>query len=152
MNRWRAGIASALTLIALACSALAADAPHRKAYIDGPWGQINVRVVGREGDPTVVLVHQMTWSSVQYIHAQDELAARGVRSIAVDIPGYGNSDGPDQPPTAEQYADALLPVLDAFKLQPAILLGTNTGSTLITELADRPSRCRSRALCRRRIQ
>ena len=137
MNRWRAGIASAPILIALAYPALAADAPHRKAYIDGPWGQINVRVVGREGDPTVVLVHQMTWSSVQNVHAQDELATRGVRSIAVDIPGYGNSDGPDKPPTAEQYADALLPVLDAFKLQRAILLGTNTGSTLITALADR---------------
>src|SRR6185312_3440902 len=90
-------VAAVLTFV-VSSGAFAADVPHRKAYIDGPWGQINVREVGRASDPTVVLVHQMPWSSVQYIHAQDELALRGVHSIAIDIPGYGNSDSPPAPP------------------------------------------------------
>ena len=89
----------------LAGTAQAAD--RYRAYIDGPWGQIHVRVAGKASDPTVVILHQMTWSSEQYAHALPELASRGVRAIAVDIPGYGESDGPSDPPTAAQYADAL---------------------------------------------
>ena len=122
-------------LLILAGAAQAAD--RYRAYIDGPWGQIHVRVAGKASDPTVVILHQMTWSSEQYAHALPELASRGVRAIAVDIPGYGESDGPSDPSSAAQYADALLPVLDHFTLKRAILLGTNTGATFVTVFADR---------------
>jgi pimeloyl-ACP methyl ester carboxylesterase len=127
-----------IALLGLLSAARADAAPDGfRTYVDGPWGQIHVRVAGRESDPTVVLVHQMTWSSVQYKFAQGMLAARGVRSVAMDIPGYGLSDGPAEEPSAAAYADAILPVLDRFGLARAILLGTNTGATFIAVLADR---------------
>ena len=50
-------------LLILAGTAQAAD--RYRAYIDGPWGQIHVRVAGKASDPTVVILHQMTWSSEQ---------------------------------------------------------------------------------------
>lgn len=62
-----------------------------------------------DANPTVVMLHRMTWSSVQFENVQPLLAELGVRSIAVDLSGYGMSDGPKQVPTAVQYADSLLP-------------------------------------------
>ena len=117
----------------------AAAAEPRQDYVDGPWGQIHVRVDGpaAPGAPTVFLIHQMVWSSAQFKYAQPQLAALGVRSIAVDLPGYGLSDGPDHVPDADAYADALLPVLDRYGGARAILFGNHTGVTVIASLADR---------------
>jgi pimeloyl-ACP methyl ester carboxylesterase len=129
-------IAVAVLCLAAACRSLAAEATHYGAYIDGPWGQLHVRVEGRKTDPTVILVHQMVWSAEQYHFAQIALAERGIRSIALDIPGYGLSDGPPTPPNAAQYAETLIPVIKHFGLKRANLLGTNTGASFITAFAD----------------
>ena len=40
------------------------------AYIDGPWGQIHMRVAGRSTDSTVILVHMMVWSSDRDRHPE----------------------------------------------------------------------------------
>ncbi len=107
-----------------------------RTYVDGPWGQIHVRVAGREGDPTIILVHQMIWSSEQFRLAQPALAQRRIRSIAVDLPGYGASAGPNTPATASQYAETLIPVLQRFGLKSANLLGVNEGATIVAAFAD----------------
>src|ERR1700710_1551669 len=99
----------ALTALGLAGAvatppAFARPADSFRAYVDGRWGQIHVRVAGPENGPTVVLVHKMVWSSIEFSKAQPWLAARGIRSIAVDLPGYGLSDSPDKQPSADDYA------------------------------------------------
>ncbi len=128
-------------LVALAPAlALGAAGPSRyRAYVPGPWGQIHVRVDGdvSDGRPTVILLHKMVWSSVQFEKVQPLLARAGVRTIAVDIPGYGLSDGPPSEPTAEAFADALLPVLDHFRLARADMLGSDSGATIMAAFADR---------------
>ena len=89
-----------------------------------------MRVYGKAGEPTVILLHKMVWSSMEFSKAQPVLARMGVRTIAVDLPGYGLSDPPPAEPSAEQYADALVPVLDHFKLARADILGTDTGAAV----------------------
>jgi pimeloyl-ACP methyl ester carboxylesterase len=106
-----------------------------RMYVAGPWGQIHVRVMGSPDAPAVLLVHKMVWSSLEFSKAQPFLAARGVRSIAVDLPGYGLSDGPDTQPNADAYADSLLPVLNALHLKKLVLAGVNTGATIVTAFA-----------------
>lgn len=113
----------------------AAPASTYRAYVEGRWGQIHVRVAGPATGPTVVLVHKMVWSSIEFSKAQPRLAARGIRSIAVDLPGYGLSDGPATQPSAEDYADDLLPILDHFKVKRAVMIGANTGATLVAAFA-----------------
>jgi pimeloyl-ACP methyl ester carboxylesterase len=135
-----AGLVVLLALIAWTAPSSAAPSAYR-GYVDGPWGQIHYRVQGWEGQPTVILLHKMVWSSVEFEKAQPALAARGVRSIAVDLPGYGLSDGPDHEPTAAEYVDALLPVLDRFHIIKANILGVHTGASLAVAFGQhRPDR------------
>lgn len=112
---------------------------EHRLYVEGAWGQIHVRTMGPADGVPVILVHKMVWSSVEFSRAFPFLAKRGLRVIAVDLPGYGLSDGPEQEPTADDYADALLPVLDALKIRRAVMLGTNTGATIATAFAVRHS-------------
>lgn len=109
-----------------------------RAYVDGPWGQIHVRVCAPANSPnapTVLLLHRMVSSSLQFRDLQPDLAKDGVRSIAVDIPGYGMSDGPADPPTTEQYAEALIPILMQFHLRRAYFMGSDSGATIVAAFA-----------------
>lgn len=139
-GEWLRAAAAGVVLVVVLSSGSLADqsAPRFRTYIDGPWGQIHVRVdgPGAADPPTVVLLHQMVWSSLQFERVQPLLAEYGIRSIAVDLPGYGLSDGPSHVPTAAEYGDALLPVLDHFDLTKAILHGNHTGATIIAAFAD----------------
>jgi pimeloyl-ACP methyl ester carboxylesterase len=119
----------AATMAAMPATASAVGTAHR-VYVDGPWGQIHVRIAGPANGPTVLLIHKMVWSSIEFARVQPLLAARGIRSIAVDLPGYGLSDSPPAQPSADDYADALLPVLDQLHVRRAVVAGTDTGATI----------------------
>lgn len=82
------------------------------------------------------MIHKMVWSSVQFTNVQPLLAAKGIRSVAVDLPGYGMSDGPSTPPTAAEYANALLPILDSLGAKKAVFVGSDTGATIVSVMAD----------------
>jgi pimeloyl-ACP methyl ester carboxylesterase len=105
----------------------------RKAYADGPFGQIHYAVCG-EGIP-LVLLHQSPTDMVQFSRVMPLLAANGVRAIAVDLPGFGGSEVPDHPPTIAEYARIVPAVLDALGIERAHLLGHHTGALVATEAA-----------------
>jgi pimeloyl-ACP methyl ester carboxylesterase len=105
----------------------------RKYYVDGPMGQVHIREQG-EG-PALVLLHQTAWSSLQFKNAMPPLAARGIRCIAIDTPGFGMSDGPDTPPTVTDYADSLAAVIEALDLDRPMVLGHHTGASIATSFA-----------------
>lgn len=102
-----------------------------KAYAEGPFGQLHYMTCG-EG-PAVVMVHQSPDSMVQFDPVMHLLADRGVRAIAVDIPGYGMSEVPDHPPSIAEYARIVPALLDHLGLQTASVLGHHTGALIITD-------------------
>jgi pimeloyl-ACP methyl ester carboxylesterase len=106
---------------------------HRKGYADGPFGQLHYMTAG-EGSP-LVLIHQSPDSMVQFEPVLSLLADRGIRAIAVDIPGYGMSDTPDHPPSIAEYAQMIPAILDHFDLAAAHLLGHHTGALIVTAAA-----------------
>ncbi len=63
------------------------------------------------------------------------LSAAGIRTIAIDLPGFGGSDGSDAPPTIADYASSIPCVLDSLGLDQADVLGHHTGALVATELA-----------------
>ena len=117
----------------------------RRAYADTPMGQVHYAILG-DGAP-MLLLHQTPWFSVQYATAQPLLAAGGLKTIAVDTPGYGRSDRPDHAPTIAEYADNLIALLDELKLDRATVVGHHTGACIAAAFAARhPARCSAAAL------
>lgn len=121
------------------------DVRATRGYADSALGQVHfqeVRPAQTSGvvGPTYVLLHQVPWFHIYYTRAQAELAARGHRSIAVDLPGYGLSARPANPPRIADYADAIAAVLRARGVRSAVVVGHHTGATVGADLALRHPR------------
>ena len=118
-----------------------------KGYAPTPMGGVHYRLVGPAEGIVVMLLHQTPWSMIQYGEVQDALAARNVRSLAIDTPGYGMSDAPDFFPTIADYADNLRPVLDHLGIASVVAAGHHTGAAVATAFAARfPQRTRGLVL------
>ena len=105
----------------------------RRAYADGPFGQIHFQSAG-EGRP-LVLLHQAIMASGQFDNVFAPLVEAGLRPIAIDMPGFGLSDAPASPPSIADYALCVAPVLDALGLDKAAVAGHHTGALVGTEFA-----------------
>jgi pimeloyl-ACP methyl ester carboxylesterase len=105
-----------------------------RGYAKAPTGLVHYREQG-EGQP-VVLLHRNPSSSIGFTRVLPLLAAAGFRAIAMDTPGYGLSDRPAAPPQAmDEYAAAVVALLDHLGLERAHLAGYHTGSSIACEVA-----------------
>lgn len=107
----------------------------RRGYVDSRWGQLHFRETGSGPRPALVCLHATAYSSRTFTPLMPVVAGER-RVIAIDTPGYGESDGPPSPIAFERYADviaeAVAPLLDG---QAADLLGYHTGALIATEWA-----------------
>ncbi|GAB5480405.1 MAG: hypothetical protein Pars92KO_01620 [Parasphingorhabdus sp.] len=111
-------------------------------FIAGPLGQVHVRIARPETEspkPPLVLFHPTPYSSDYFLKFMRRMASdRTV--IAIDTPGYGDSDRPKELQSINGYAESAATVLKAMgyggkKGQPVDLLGYHTGTLIATELA-----------------
>jgi pimeloyl-ACP methyl ester carboxylesterase len=105
----------------------------RKAYFDGPYGQLHARIAG-EGIPLLML-HQSPLNGGQFDAVLPLLAAGGYCAVALDTPGFGASDRPVHPVGITGYAHVLPYVLDAMGWTDAHLLGHHTGAMIAAHFA-----------------
>jgi pimeloyl-ACP methyl ester carboxylesterase len=109
-----------------------------KGYAPTPLGQVHYRDVGpRDARATMLLMHQTPASFIEFGAVQNSLARLGIRSVAVDTPGYGMSDQPSFLPTVGGFADNFVHVLDHLKVDRVISAGHHTGVCFATALAAR---------------
>lgn len=111
-----------------------------KGYVTAPLGQLHYRDVGPRESHGLLLLHQSPQSMVEFGAVQNSLVRRGLRSIAVDTPGYGSSDPPPGQPTIGEFADNLISLLDALQLATVTAAGHHTGACIATALAMRHPR------------
>ena len=153
MMRWRKSsrvgiLAVALAALATIGGAAQAETPPSwpgvgamtggKGYATTPMGEVHYRDVGpRDAKATMLLLHQTPMSIMEFAGIQNALADIGIRSVAIDTPGYGMSDQPKGWPSIEEFADNLVPVLDALKLPKVIVGGHHTGAEIATSFATR---------------
>lgn len=113
--------------------------PARRAYVDGPFGQVHYRHQG--SGPAVIVLGGAPRSSSQFDPLLEALAARGLHAIAPDMPGFGLSDPPPEGTGIAAMAAFLAPVLDALGVESACLFGLHSGSKVASAFAaDFPAR------------
>jgi pimeloyl-ACP methyl ester carboxylesterase len=107
--------------------------PGRLHTIDGVRVFVHRAGTPVPGRPPVLLVHGWMISHWAWRQVIPALVAEGHEVIAIDLPGFGESDRPLPPRyryDASSYADTLLGVLDALELPRVILVGQSLGGAV----------------------
>ncbi|ANY21087.1 Fluoroacetate dehalogenase [Tsuneonella dongtanensis] len=146
MIRRRDVLTGGLAMMAgLAAPALALPEPAgqvRRSYLDGPFGQVHVRIAGKhEKAPPLVLLHQTPLSGRMFERIMPALALDRL-VVAVDTPGYGESDRPEERPSLAGYGDAILAALRPRFGKRFDMLGYHTGAVIAADLSARTSAVR----------
>lgn len=139
---WITAMASSEPAASAIGDSTALEVVYRRGYVDSTFGQVHYHVAMPRGGTTtalpVVLFHQTPKSAWEYEFLLRELGKDRV-AIAVDTPGYGESDRPPEPQSIESLAEALATALDALSVKLMIeqfdVFGFHTGAFLATELA-----------------
>lgn len=88
------------------------------------------------GTPRVLWLHGWGRSSADFRAAGEALAALGVASLSLDLPGFGASPPPLQAMGARGYAELIMPVVrEATQGEPYVLVGHSFGGRIAAVLA-----------------
>ena len=106
----------------------------RRRYVDGRHGQVHLRESGwHAGGVPLVCLHATAYSSRSFERLMAAFGA-GRHVIAVDTPGYGESDRPGERPGMAGYADLIAEAIAGIP-GPIDLFGYHTGCAIAAELA-----------------
>ncbi|HQR48867.1 MAG TPA: alpha/beta fold hydrolase [Steroidobacteraceae bacterium] len=111
----------------------------RKMYVDCRYGQLHVHTAfpssgGFDELTPLVCVHPGATSGRVFRPLLADLGTD--RSVyAPDLPGHGESDAPDSPPSMTEYSAAVGDLLDTLRLRQVDVLGYQGGSLAAIELA-----------------
>lgn len=117
----------------------------RRQYVDGPFGQMHVRMAmpasqGAAVKPPLACFHFTPGSSRMY-EAIMPLLATDRLVMAFDTPGYGASTPPPHVPNMGDYVNAMAAALGALGYRtdgaPIDVMGHLTGSLIATEMSVR---------------
>lgn len=101
--------------------------------IDGQ--EIFLEATGPTSAPPAFLIHGWASSSFTWKPVLPALNRR-YRCITIDLPGFGRSPAPQQPPTIAGYADLVAEMIEHFSPnQPVLLLGHSMGGQIGATLA-----------------
>lgn len=88
-----------------------------------------------QGDP-VLLLHG--WgSNIKLFQASIDLLQKGYKVVAMDMPGFGESEEPKEPWDVDDYVDFVLEFLKDYEFDRITLLGHSFGGRVIIKLCSR---------------
>jgi pimeloyl-ACP methyl ester carboxylesterase len=85
------------------------------------------------GDPVIAL-HPLALESTAFAGVAGVLARHGLRTIAVDLPGFGRTPAPDAPLTAARLAEPVIELARRLETPP-VLMGMSMGGRVALEAA-----------------
>src|SRR5882757_9276115 len=103
-----------------------------RRFVTTEHGRIHTAIAGA-GFP-VLLLHQTPRSWDEYRDVLP-LLGRDFRAIAMDTPGFGDSDAPEGDPSIEVWATAAFALLDALGEKEFAVVGHHTGAVIALEMA-----------------
>src|SRR5688572_13415132 len=86
-----------------------------------------------QGEP-VLLVHAFPFNRQMWAPQVSALTAAGYRAIAPDVRGFGQSDLPTRGYTLDQIAGDLVALLDALRIERAVVAGLSMGGYIAFRL------------------
>jgi len=103
---------------------------------------------GGDGGDAVVFLHGVGSDKAVWDEQLAHFAARGYRAVALDYPGYGESDSPSSEPDRAQIASYIFAALDELKVAAAAhVVGLSMGGVIALEMwRQQPARLRSLVL------
>jgi len=84
--------------------------------------------------PVLLLIHGMFGDHLDWEPVLEPLA-RHQRVLAVDLPGFGESDKPDRAYTTEFFVAALVDLLDRLQIERATVVGHSFGGIVALQMA-----------------
>lgn len=108
-----------------------------KGYVNGPFGQVHFERAGGPEGTTLFCLHQTPVCGDMFQQAFIPLAEKGITAVAIDTPGYGASDPPEDGVTIADYADAIAAAINQIQDGAAALLGHHTGASIAVNIAAR---------------
>ena len=84
-----------------------------------------------EGQP-VIMLHPLALESTAFAGVARLLARHNVRTMAVDLPGFGRSPGPDAPLTPAYMAEPVIELARGLETRP-VVLGMSMGGRVALE-------------------
>ena len=113
------------------------------ASIDTSVGRIGIAVAGRDLGATPILFLHGVGSDKSVWAPQIEHFGASRPAVAIDYPGYGESDAPPNS-TRDDFAKAAMAALDALEIERAHICGLSLGGVVALALsALSPDRCAS---------
>ncbi len=105
----------------------------RRGFVHGPHGNIEYMEGG--SGPALILLHSAP-SSCALFEEAIPLLANDLRAIAMSQPGFGESDAPPAAyTTVNDYARAVIYLLDGLGIERAAVLGAHTSALTALEVA-----------------
>lgn len=98
----------------------------------GPAPRLAVDMAG-EGEP-IVFLHGVGGNRSNWRRQVERFGAAGVRAVALDARGYGNSDDYDGPLAFTDFADDVVRVLDHLGTDKATICGLSMGGRIALDL------------------
>lgn len=118
----------------------------RKGYLTHDSGQLHYRCCGDESLPLLILLHQTPSSSAMYLRLMPLLAPHFF-VLAVDTPGFGNSDPLPADVSIATFAEVIFKAVSRTFDRPVLVFGHHTGAAIAVQLAfDQPEFVRALAL------
>jgi pimeloyl-ACP methyl ester carboxylesterase len=96
--------------------------------------RLSYREAGGDG-PAVLLVHGITNSSATWTPVSERLAARGLRVLAPDLPGHGNSQRQRGDHSLGAHATMLRDFLSIVDVDPVTIVGHSLGGGVVMQFA-----------------
>jgi pimeloyl-ACP methyl ester carboxylesterase len=117
----------------LAATAVHGDAALSFRTIQTSRGRISISEAG--SGPAALMIHGLGATKVSFLPTLAALAPNGHRAIAVDLPGFGDSDKPLLGTyDARFFAQSMTALLDALELDRVDVIGNSMGGRVAVEL------------------